>query len=139
MPLTDTACKNAKPSDKARKMSDGNGLYLEVMPSGARYWRMKYRFNGKEKRLAFGVYPEVTLAEARDKRTAARKLLAEGKDPSQDKKEQKLLSSLENNNTFEHIAREWHQLQAEKWTAQYARYVLTRLKTDIFPLIGSHP
>jgi Arm DNA-binding domain len=67
MPLTDTACKNAKPTDKARKMADGHGLYLEVMPSGARYWRLKYRFMEKEKRLALGVYPDVTLGQARQK------------------------------------------------------------------------
>ena len=77
MKLTDTACKNAKPADKPRKLSDGNGLCLEVMPNGKKYWRQKYRYLGKEKRLAHGVYPQTTLAEARDRRDKARKLLEE--------------------------------------------------------------
>ena len=109
MPLTDTACKNAKPTDKARKMADGHGLYLEVMPSGARYWRLKYRFMEKEKRLALGVYPDVTLGQARQKGEGARKLLANGVDPSFAKKEQKRQSTLNAENTFEAIAREWHE------------------------------
>lgn len=82
MPLTDVACKKAQPDAKPYKMADGNGMYLEVMPNGSRYWRLKYRFGGKEKRLALGVYPEITLADAREKRADARKLLASGVDPS---------------------------------------------------------
>ena len=100
MPLTDTACKNAKPTDKARKMADGHGLYLEVMPSGARYWRLKYRFMEKEKRLALGVYPDVTLGQARQKGEGARKLLANGVDPSFAKKEQKRQATLNAENAF---------------------------------------
>ena len=100
MPLTDTACKNAKPTDKARKMADGHGLYLEVMPSGARYWRLKYRFMEKEKRLALGVYPDVTLGQARQKGEGARKLLANGVDPSFAKKEQKRQATLDAENTL---------------------------------------
>jgi Arm DNA-binding domain len=84
--LTDIKCKNAKPTQKARKMSDGGGLYLQVMPTNSKYWRLKYRFGGKEKCLAFGVYPEVSLKEARDKRNEARKLLRAGIDPSHAKK-----------------------------------------------------
>jgi hypothetical protein len=85
MPLTDVACRTAKPGSKSRKIADGGGLYLEVMPSGSKYWRLKYRYAGKEKRLAIGVYPEVTLGEARDKRDEARKLLSAGTDPSEAK------------------------------------------------------
>ena len=108
MPLTDTSCKNAKPSEKARKLSDSAGLYLEVMPNGSKYWRLKYRFAGKEKRLALGVYPAVGLKEARDKRDAARKLLSNNIDPSQAKKEEKHQVLLRQENSFETIAREWY-------------------------------
>jgi hypothetical protein len=90
MPLNDAACKNAKPSEKPRKLSDEKGLYLEVAPNGGKYWRMKYRYLGKENRLALGVYPDVSLKEARDKRDAARKHLEDGIDPSKEKKRKKL-------------------------------------------------
>lgn len=139
MPLTHKACENAKPGDKSRKIADGGGLYLEVMPNGSRYWRLKYRFMGKEKRLAFGVYPEVSLADAREKRDLARKMLAAGTDPSLEKKEQKRQSTLSAGNTFEAVALEWHELQSERWTRHYAQHVLTRLKADIFPAIGYLP
>jgi hypothetical protein len=98
MPLNDVICKNAKPGVKARKLSDEKGLYLEIAPTSSKYWRYKYRFAGKEKRLAFGVYPEVSIAEAREKRDEARKLLKSGIDPAQVKRDAKLkfLSNLEN-------------------------------------------
>lgn len=89
MPLTNTSCKNAKPSEKPRKLYDSNGLYLKVMPNGSKYWRLKFLFAGKEKCLALGVYPGVSLKEAREKSDAARKLLAANIDPSQAKKEEK--------------------------------------------------
>ncbi|HOO82608.1 MAG TPA: Arm DNA-binding domain-containing protein [Alphaproteobacteria bacterium] len=109
MKLTNTACKNAKPTNKAVKMFDGQGLYLEVTTAGNKLWRLKYRYNGKEKRIAFGAYPEVSLAEAREKRDKARKLLAEGHDPSLERKKRKA-EILENaENTFEKVAREWHE------------------------------
>ena len=82
MPLTDKSCKNAKPKDKPYRLADSGGMYLEVLPSGGRYWRVKYRLAGKEKRLALGVYPQVSLLEAREKREAAKKLLSNGVDPS---------------------------------------------------------
>jgi len=109
MKLTHTACKNAKPSEKARKMSDGGGLYLEVMPNGSKYWRLKYRINGKEKRLAIGVFPQVGLSDAREERDKAKKLLAENKDPSQLKKLEKLTSQLSSETTFAIVAREWQE------------------------------
>lgn len=139
MPLTDSACKNAKPTDKARKMADAHGLYLEVMPSGARYWRLKYRFHGKEKRLALGVYPDISLAEAREKREQARKLLANGTDPGFAKKEEKRQAARNAENTFESAAREWHANKLESWTSHHAKYVLKRLEADIFPEIGYLP
>jgi integrase len=139
MALTDTSCKTAKGEEKPRKLSDGGGLYLEVMPNGSKYWRMKYRYGGKEKRLAFGVYPEVTLKEAREKRDEARKLIADGIDPSQIKKEKKLKQYLDAEFTFEKIGREWHEHQALGWTERHSAYVLRRLEADIFPAIGSRP
>lgn len=137
--LTDIKCKSAQPSEKARKLSDEKGLYLEVMPNGGKYWRMKFRFAGKEKRLAFGVYPEVPLAEARDKRDEARKLIRDGIDPSQAKKEKKLQHMLDHENTFEMVAREWLENRMESWTKRHASYTLRRLETDIFPTLGFKP
>src|ERR1700730_14410564 len=86
MPLTDTAIRNAKPGEKAVRLFDGGGLYLEVSPTGGKWWRLKYRLNGKEKRLSLGVYPDVSLKDARERRDASRKLLADGIDPSENRK-----------------------------------------------------
>ena len=101
MALSDIQCKAAKPNDKPKKIPDSNGLYLEVMPNGSKYWRLKYRFAGKEKRLAIGVYPEVSLSEARDKRDQARKMLVNNIDPSAAKKEAKLQQEANSENNFE--------------------------------------
>ena len=139
MPLTDTSCKNAKPSEKPRKLSYYKGLYLEVMPSGSKYWHLKFRFIGKEKRLALGVYPEVSLKDAREKRDVARKLLANNIDPSQAKKEEKRQTILRSENSFEIIAQEWHESRKLGWTPRHAEYVLRRLQADIFPALGSRP
>lgn len=139
MPLTDTACKNTKPAAKPYKKADAHGLYLQVMPNGAKYWRHKYRFLGKEKLLALGVYPEVSLADARSKRDEARKLLDNGIDPSMAKAEQKQLASLNAENTFKAIALEWHETNKERWTPAYAANILHRMEIDIFPKIGSLP
>ncbi len=136
MSLTDTMCKNVKPEEKSRKLSDGGGLYLEVMPTGSKYWRLKYRYGGKEKRLAFGVYPEISLKEARNKRDKARKLIAEGVDPAQAKKQEKLKHHLNATNSFETVAREWHDHRKVGWTVRHANYVLRRLEADIFSVIG---
>ncbi len=139
MPLTDIICKNAKPETKSRKIADEKGLYFEVMPSGSKYFRMKYRFDGKEKRLAFGVYPEVTLKEARDRRDEARKLIREGIDPAEQKKLEKLTRHIRTENTFENITREWHEQQKKAWTERHANYVLRRLEADLLPVIGFRP
>ena len=138
MPLTDATVRS-KPRERPYKIADGSGLYLLVSPDGARYWRMAYRFNGKQKTLALGVYPEVSLSLARKKHEAARKLLAAGIDPMQTKKETKRAQKLLAANTFEVVAREWHENQKEKWTDGYAANVLVRLEADIFPTIGSRP
>jgi len=110
MPLTDTACRAARcPAGKIRiRLADAGGLYLEVLASGARYWRWKCRHGGKEKRLALGTYPEVGLAQARLDRDAARLLLKQGVDPLEDRRDRKLADRVRLGTTFEAIARDWH-------------------------------
>lgn len=139
MRLRDVTLRNAKGLDRPYKLSDGGGLYLLVQPNGSRYWRLAYRFLGKQKLLAFGVYPEVSLAEARERRDAARKLLASGIDPSQAKKDERRRRVLAAENSFESVAREWHENQTAAWTKRHAQNVLTRLEADIFPQIGPRP
>lgn len=139
MPLTNTECKNAKPQDKPKKLSDGGGLYLEVMPNGSKYWRLKYRFLGKEKRLALGVYPTITLAEAREKREEAKKLLAQDIDPSEAKKERKRQLATETENTFKAVALEWHEIKKHGLSEGYAQKIKRRLEMHLFPYIGNRP
>ncbi|MCA3858226.1 MAG: DUF4102 domain-containing protein, partial [Burkholderia sp.] len=110
-PLTEMQIRKAKPAKKPYRLADGKGLYLEVMPNGSRYWRMKYRFDGKEKRAAFGVYPEVSLAAARQACLDARKHLAAGTDPIEQKREVKRTRAIEAASTFEAVAREWFATQ----------------------------
>src|SRR5208337_2918273 len=109
MSLKEIHIRNAKPKSKLYRLFDGGGLYLEVSPTGGKYWRYKYRYAGKEKRLALGVYPDVGLADARELHASARKALARGIDPGVAKKEAKRQILLKSGNTFEAIAREWHQ------------------------------
>lgn len=139
MKLSDKTCRAAKPKEKPYKLADGGGLYLYVRTDGARYWRLKYYFLSKEKLLALGVYPIVTLADAREKRDQAKKLLAAGKDPSEEKKQQRKQAVRKSRNTFEVVAREWHENQKGKWTPAHARNVMRRLEIDIFPFIGKRP
>ena len=139
MSLTDAAVRTAKPKDKPYKLTDGDGMFLYVHPSGSKYWRLKYRFAGKEKLLALGVYPEVSLGDARERRAQARKALAAGNDPGEVKKEAKRLASLKSENTFEAVAREWHEQQKHKWVPHYSTCVLNRLETYIFTKIGNRP
>ncbi len=131
--LSDTTCRSFVP----RKKFDGGGLYLEVTKDGQKYWRQKYRYAGKEKRLSHGVYPEVSLSEARDRRDTARKLLRDGIDPAQVKKEIQIQRHRSSVNTFEVIARLWHEDQTERWTGKYANTIIKRMEADIFPAIGS--
>lgn len=138
-PLTEMQVRKAKPADKPYRLADGKGLYLEVMPNGSRYWRMKYRFDGKEKRAAFGVYPEVSLADARRACLDARKQLAAGCDPTEQKREAKRVRAIEATSTFEVIAREWFASQKDGWTEVYAGKVINSLDIDVFPRIGSKP
>ncbi|RAS35853.1 tyrosine-type recombinase/integrase [Paraburkholderia bryophila] len=138
-PLTEMQARKAKPAEKSYRLADGKGLYLEVMPNGSRYWRMKYRFDGKEKRAAFGVYPEVSLADARKACLAARQQLAAGIDPSEQKKKVKRARALEAVSTFEAVAREWFDSQKGSWTEVYAGKVINSLEVDAFPKIGAKP
>ncbi|MBC3870298.1 tyrosine-type recombinase/integrase [Undibacterium oligocarboniphilum] len=139
-PLTDIQVKNAKPKEKAYKLADGGGMYLEVTPTGSKLWRMKFRqANGSESRLAFGTYPEVSLAEAREKRLEARKLIAQGIDPGQARRKAKEESASASANTFEKIAREWHANRLSAWSATTAKETINRLEKDIFPEIGKLP
>lgn len=139
MKLTDIKCKSAAPKEKPYKLADGGGMFLDVRPTGAKYWRLKYRMNGKEKLLALGVYPEVSLVKAREKRKEARDLIAGGIDPALEQKRKKALSKASTENTFEAIAREWHEVNTPKWSKRYAEGIMKRLETYIFPEIGNFP
>lgn len=134
-PLSDLAIQRAKPSGKTQKLFDGGGLYLEISPAGGRWWRLKYRFGGKEKRLALGVYPEVTLALARNRREDARRLLAQGTDPSQQKKDAAAAKAGLGALTFESIGREW--MKGRIWAPSYRIKVEAWMENDVFPWIGS--
>ncbi|MBO7750858.1 tyrosine-type recombinase/integrase [Burkholderia pseudomallei] len=139
MPLTDKAVKNAKAGDKPVKLFDGGGMFLLVTPAGQRYWRLKYRVNGKEKLLALGVYPDVSLAVARKKRDEAREKLAAGIDPNEAKREVKRTARIAAASSFEAVAREWFDNQRVGWTETYAEKVIHSLEIDAFPKIGSRP
>jgi integrase len=139
MPLTDKAIKNAKPGDKPIKLFDGGGMFLLVTPAGQRYWRLKYRVHGKEKLLALGVYPDVSLAVARRKRDEARENLAAGIDPNEARKETKRAARIAAASSFEAVAREWFDNQRAGWTDTYAEKVIHSLEIDAFPKIGSRP
>jgi integrase len=139
-PLTDTAIRNAKPRDKTYTLGDGEGMYLEVMPNGTRFWRMAYRQpNGKNNRLTFGKYPEVSLAEARDKRLAARKQLVQGIDPGRTKREEKQAKEKAALNTFEAVARAWLERTASDRAATTQEKNTAWLERNIFPVIGALP
>ncbi|OTA18447.1 integrase [Xenorhabdus vietnamensis] len=136
MKLTARQVDTAKPKEKPYKLADGGGLYLLVNPNGSRYWRLKYRIAGKEKLLALGVYPEISLAEARTKRNDARKTLSGGNDPIEEKRAEKAAKVFAVSNSFESIAIEWHEYKRPNWSQGYAEDILEYLKKDIFPYIG---
>ncbi|HBW0039704.1 MULTISPECIES: tyrosine-type recombinase/integrase [unclassified Citrobacter] len=133
MALTDIKVRTAKPTDKQYKLTDGNGMHLLVHPNGSKYWRLQYRFGGKQKMLALGVYPDVSLADARARRDEARKLLANSIDPGDKKKNDKV--ELEEARTFEQLAIEWHATN-KKWSEEHSRRVLKSLMDNLFPAIG---
>lgn len=139
-PLTDTQIKTAKPKAKSYKLSDGNNLYLEILPTGAKQWRMKFvQANGSESRLTFGTYPEISLIEARAKRLATRKLVAAGIDPGQFKREQKQAKTIAAENTFEAVARTWLQKTIAIRAATTQAKITNWLQKDVFPFIGWMP
>ncbi len=135
MPLTDTAIRGAKPTDKAQKLFDGNGLFLFIPPKGVKSWRLKYRFQGREKLLTLGTYPQLSLKEAREACNDAKKRLSGGIDPSAEKKVKARSAQI----SFEFVAREWHENQKPVWTQGYAADVMERLSKNIFPFLGSRP
>ena len=139
MPLSDTAIRNAKPGSKAKRMFDGGGLYLETAASGGKWWRFKYRFNGKEKRLSLGVYPDVSLKDARNRRGEARKLLDNEVDPSEHRKAKNAAKTERAANSFEVVAREWFAKHEPNWSANHANRIIRRLERDIFPWVGGKP
>ncbi len=138
-PLSDIQIKNAKPKDKEFKLVDGFGLHLLVTPSGGKLWRLQYRFGGKQKLLSFGAYPAVTLADARQRREDAKKLLANGIDPGEVKKAQKAATVAETENGFEIVAREWHGKFSGNWSPGHADTTIQRLERDVFPWLGAKP
>ncbi len=139
MPLTDTAIRKAKSGAKPARLFDGGGLYLEVRPTGAKLWRLKYRFDGKEKLLALGAYPGMALAIARQKRDAARKLLHDGSDPGAHRKAAKATRAGLAANTFEVIGREWYAKTAPTLADTTKEKLLRCLDVDVFPVIGARP
>ncbi len=136
MPLTDTAIRHSKPLDKPYKLSDAQGLYLLIKPNGSKLWHLKYRFGGKEKKLAFGAYPAVTLANARKLREEARETLSTGGDPGVKKQQEKQAKKC--GNTFEEVARKW-LVENIRWTEHHAAKILRSLELHVFPLIGKFP
>jgi integrase len=139
MSLSDAKVRNAKPRTRPYKIADGEGLFLLVAPSGSKYWRLKYFFARKEKLLALGVYPEVSLTDARERRAQARKVLAAGNDPAEAKKEARRLTALSRANAFETIAHEWHQKRKHEWAESSAATTLARLEQHLLPKLGPRP
>ncbi len=137
MPLTDTTIRKAKAETRPIKLFDGRGLFLLVTPKGGKWWRFKYRINGKEKQLSLGVYPDVSLKEARERREDARKLVANSIDPSEQRKAERETHG--GKNRFEAIAREWFGIYAKKWAENHANKIIHRLERDIFPYLGTKP
>ena len=137
MPLTDSAVKAAKPRQKPYRLFDQGGLYLEVAPSGGRWWRLKYRLAGKEKRLSLGVYPDVSLKDARERRDDARKLLSNNVDPSAQRLAERNARHTAAANTFEAVAAEWFATKEPKWAKSHSEKVLGRLKNYAYPKFGS--
>jgi len=137
--LSDATVRNAKPKSKPYKMSDGEGLFLLVTPTGSKYWRLRYFFGGKEKLLALGVYPHVSLIEAREKRMQAQKTLAAGNDPGKVKKETKQQEGLKRANAFEVIAWEWFGQREHEWVPSYSDRLRRQIERHILPKLGKKP
>lgn len=128
-----------KPQAKSVRLSDGRGMYLEISPAGGKWWRFKYRFAGKERRISLGVYPDVPLAAAREKREEARRQVAAGIDPGEQRKAAKVALVESTENTFEAITREWFGMFSTKWVKGHADKIIRRLELNVFPWLGSRP
>lgn len=139
MPLTDTIIRNAKPETKPIVLTDGRGLSIQIQPHGGKWWRFRYRFEGKAKMLSFGTYPDVGLKDARERREEARTLLAKGVDPGAQRKAQKGARAERAANSFEVIAREWFERHKEGWAESHASKIMRRLELDVFPWLGARP
>jgi len=141
MKLSNQTCKTEKPKEKPYKLFDGGGLYLLIQPNGSKLWRMKYRYLGKEKLLAIGAYPLISLAEAREARSKAKKLLAQNPpiDPMQHKDDSKQAARIKAENTFKAVALEWYDQNKDRWSEKYARKVIRGLELNAFPYIGTRP
>ena len=139
MSITDARARNAKPNDKDYKVTDERGLYLLVKTNGSKLWRYKYRFSGKERTLAMGAYPEISLKEARSKRDEARRLLDEGKDPSLEKQIQKALNISKYENNFEAVGREWYEVKLTGKSESHRSRSLRMLEKELFPYLGIRP
>lgn len=139
MALTELEVKKTKPTDKQQKLSDGGGLYLLIHPNGGKYWQMAYRFGGKQKTLSLGVYPDISLADARDRREQARKLLANDADPGAVKQAQKTAKVEAVSNSFDTIARELHKIKSPMWTAGHAKQWMIYMEKYAMPVIGDRP
>lgn len=137
--LTDAACRNAKPSDKSVKLTDANGLYLDVKPSGAKHWRYRYRIGGKENLFAIGAYPEIGLQEARRARDEARALVRRGIHPAHKRRLDNLVRAAELADTFEGVTQEWIERNEADWAPNYRRQIAARMRQDVFPWIGKLP
>lgn len=139
MPLTDVAARTAKPREQPYTLADGRGLVLQVTPQGGKRWRFRYRFEGKEKMLSMGLYPDVPLATARERRDEARKLIAEGQDPSAVRRAHKAATDGAPLNSFEVLAREWFEQSKPAWKKSHSNKIIARLENDLFPWLGKLP
>ena len=147
--LTELTVKKANPKEKQYKLADGEGMYLRVYPNGSKYWQLKYRFEGKQKTLSFGVWPEVGISEAREKRHEARKKIKQGVDPIQEKKQiiidkneqefEKEREEQRESDTLKKVAEEWYQRQSPGWTEKHNQVVLSSLKNHVFTDLGEVP
>ncbi|HOY65496.1 MAG TPA: integrase arm-type DNA-binding domain-containing protein [Candidatus Ozemobacteraceae bacterium] len=139
MSLTDALIRVTKVADKEKKFFDGGGLFLLVTPTGGKWWRLKYRFAGKEKLLSLGTYPDTSLKDARERRDEAKRLLASGVDPSEHRKASKIEAITRGVNTFQAVALEWFEVKRSGWKPGHAKHIMTYFTTDVFPWMGNRP
>ena len=137
--LSNLLIEKTKPQAKTQRLSDGRGMYLEIAPTGGKWWRFKYRFGGRDRRISLGVYPDVGLADAREKREAARRQVAAGVDPGEQRRAAKIALLESTENSFEAITREWFQMHSPGWVPGHSDKIIRRMEVNIFPWLGSRP